>query len=212
MAGGRFARAAAKLLRAIGEEECAVAGGMAVNAHGFIRATRDVDVIVTVSLEEARRRLQEHGIRARLFRGDLLEGDFPCLKGVVGGAGTRGATASDVPFDVIPPLVPLDPERTIELEVRGHKLRVVDLETLVRLKLKAGSVRDLYDVAILILLHAGIRDRATALTAHEPALGRRLADLLGDPRVRDQAREQKRQDAILRRGARRGSRARRRKT
>jgi hypothetical protein len=200
---GKFGRAGAKLLEVLGRERCAIAGGMAVNAHGFVRATRDVDVIAAMPLEEARRLLRESGIAAKLARGDVLEGDFDCLKGVIG----VGASGTDgVPFDVLPPLVPFDPAQAIELVVRGARLRVVDRDTLIRLKLRAGSIKDLYDVAILANLHPSWADRAIALAVENGADdARRIADLIRDPRVRAQARELRRQDAALRAFAKRGA-------
>jgi hypothetical protein len=191
VAAGKFLRASSRLLRFLGEEDAALAGGMAVNAHGFIRATRDVDIIVSIPLEEARKRLEGHGVGARLFRGDPIEGGFSCLKGVIG----RGSAA--VPFDVLPQLVPLDPGRMVELTVAGYALRVVDLETLIRLKLKAGSVKDLHDVAILVLLRRGWRERASALAAHDLDVSTRLAQQMDDPRVQAEAREIRRQDRLL---------------
>jgi len=83
MAAGKFVKAAAQLLRILGEDRCAIVGGMAVNAHGFVRGTRDVDVIVMIPLAEARRLLAENGVTARLSKGDSSEDDFECLKGVI---------------------------------------------------------------------------------------------------------------------------------
>lgn len=207
MAAGKFVRAATELLEAIGEGS-AVAGGIAVNAHGFLRGTRDVDIIVSIPLEEARRRLDRHGIRTQLFRGDPLEGDFPCLKGVIE-VGVGGGRSLGVPFDVLPQLVPLEPERFIELTLRDRRLRVVDMETLIRLKLKAGSVKDLYDVAILVNLQPEWLERAMALAAFRRDLAGRLDKMIGDPRTRAQAREIKRQDRVLRDFAKRKERGRR---
>ena len=197
MAAGRFVRAAAQLLRILGPEQSAVAGGVAVNAHGFLRGTRDVDVIVSIPLQEAQKRLEAHDIRVRLFRGDALEGGFPRLKGVIGvGSGLR---AQGVPFDVLPQLVPLEPERIVELELHNETLRVVDMDTLIRLKLKAGSVGDLQDIAILVNLHPAFGKRARELAASVPRLSAILEDLLTDPRTRSRAREIQRQDRLLRR-------------
>src|SRR5215472_2070823 len=112
MAAGKFTRAAARLLRILGQDRSAIAGGVAVNAHGYVRATRDVDVITALPLGEARRRLREHGIEARLFRGDPLEGGCECLKGILP-VGPRPTDA--VPFDVLPALEPVTPDRTIEV-------------------------------------------------------------------------------------------------
>ncbi len=194
-------KAAAQLLRILGEDRCAIAGGMAVNAHGFVRGTRDVDVIVAMPLAEARRLLSESGVTARLFKGDVVEGDFPCLKGVIP-VGSRPADA--VPFDVLPTLVPLEPERFVDLLVRGQRLRVVDPDTLIRLKLKAGSSHDLYDVAILANLHPDWMEHALALAvSHGTEMGERLATLIREPRVRGQAKEVQRQDRALQAFARR---------
>ena len=203
MAAGKFVKAAAQLLRILGGDRCALAGGMAVNAHGFVRGTRDVDVVVAMPLAEARRLLSKSGVTARLFKGDLVEGDFPCLKGVIP-VGSRPADA--VPFDVLPTLVPLEPERFVDLLVRGQRLRVVDPDTLIRLKLKAGSSHDLYDVAILANLHPDWMEHALALAAsHGTEMGERLATLIREPRVRGQAKEVQRQDRALQAFARRAA-------
>jgi hypothetical protein len=203
MAAGKFVKAAAQLLRILGEERCAIAGGMAVNAHGFVRGTRDVDVIVTMRLAEARKLLSENGVTARLFKGDVAQGDFNCLKGVIA-VGSRPADA--VPFDVLPALIPLAPERFVDVVVRGERLRVVDPDTLIRLKLRAGSSHDLYDVAILVNLHPDWMEHALALAvSHGKEMGERLASLIRDPRVRGQARDVQRQDRALRAFARRSA-------
>jgi len=196
MAVGRLLRAATAIVRILGEGRCALAGGVAVNAHGFIRATRDVDVIITFPLEEARRRLRESGIGVRLFKGDPLEGGFPRLKGVIGVEVGRGRVQG-VPFDVLPQLVPIEPERTIELTLRGRRLRVVDMETLIRLKLKAGTTPDLYDIAILVSMRPEWKQRARDLSAYDTDLADRLGRMIDDARVQAKARDAKRQDTVL---------------
>ena len=174
MAAQRFTRAAARLVRILGED-CAIVGGLAVNAHGYVRATKDVDVIVSIPLDTARRRLAEQGVRTTLFRGgDVLEGDFPCLKGVLGG----------VPFDVLPPLVPLDRDRLVTLKLHRLSLPIIDFETLVRLKLRAGGPKDLLDLAVLVNLRPERRERALQLSAYDPQLRTRLLAWIDDPRVK----------------------------
>ena len=116
MAAGKFTRAAAQILRILGEPRGAIAGGLAVNAHGYMRATRDVDVITALPLGEARRRLREHGIVARLFRADPLEGGVACLKGVLS-VGPRPTDA--VPFDVLPALEPATVRSRLSCGVRS---------------------------------------------------------------------------------------------
>jgi acyl transferase domain-containing protein len=118
--------------------------------------------------------------------------------------GPRPADA--VPFDVLPPLVPLEPERFMDLVVRGQRLRVVDPDTLIRLKLRAGSSHDLHDVAILANLHRDWMEHALALAvSHGKEMGERLATLIRDPRVRGQAKEAQRQDRALQAFARRSA-------
>ena len=141
---------------------------------------------------------------ARLFKGDVVEGDFDCLKGIIA-VGSRPADA--VPFDVLPALVPLAPERFVDVVVRGQRLRIVDPDTLMRLKLRAGSSHDLYDVAILANLHPDWMEHALALAvSHGEEMGERLAALLRDPRVRQQAKDVQRQDRALQAFARRSAR------
>ena len=194
----RYILAAEKLLDALGDA-AAIAGGLAVNAHGFARATRDVDVITSTPLAEARALLKKSGVEATLYKGDPAEGDFPCLRGIIA-VGNRAGRGNAVPFDVLPELVPVV---TAAVSVQGRSLRIVDADTLVRLKLKAGSVKDLYDVAILAHLHPELRERAETLAAADASARRRLGDLLDDPRTRAQAREIQRQDRALDRFAKR---------
>ncbi len=180
-------RVAADLVSALGEEDCLLVGGLAVGIHGYVRATDDVDLIVRMPLAEARRRLADRNIETRLLRGDSFEGDFPCLKGVREG----------IPFDIMPPLVPLVWERSIALGKAGG-LRVVDLDGLIQLKLKASGPEDLLDVARLVLLHPDVRERARELALAYRCLDK-LDTWLADPRIREKAAEQGRRRRTARR-------------
>lgn len=176
----RFVRVARRVAKALGPEDCLLAGGLAVMAHGFVRATRDVDLLTRLSLSDARVRLSKGGLETRLQRGDVLAGGFSCLKGECYG----------LPFDVLPELVPIHWELApaVEDEAAGG-LRAVALEDLLALKLKAQGPKDLMDAAMLVLLHPGTETRAREL-----AMAYRAADRfetwLQDPRVREQAREE----------------------
>jgi hypothetical protein len=196
MAAGRLVRAAARLLRVLGEDDAAIAGGVAVNAHGYVRATRDVDVIVKLPLAEAQRRLEAQGIAATLFRGDVLEGDFHCLKGVL------GSGRSTVRFDVLSPLVPLDPAQFVSLDLRGQRLTVVDLPTLLRLKVRAGGIRDLYDVAMLVSLNPGSRAAFERAAANRPRELERIRSMIDDPRTRAAVAEIRGEERAARKAAR----------
>lgn len=176
----RFDKVALRLAISLGEEDCRLAGGLAVTAHGFVRATKDVDLVTRLPLEEARRRLREHAIPATLFRGDVREGDFPCLRGEL----------ERVPFDILPELVAIDwDEGPVVLESRRARLRVVSLENLLALKMKAQGPKDLADAAMLVLLHPEARPAALAF-AQAYRAGDRFLVWLEDPRLRRDARDQ----------------------
>jgi hypothetical protein len=176
----RFVRVARRVAEALGQQDCLLAGGLAVMAHGFVRATRDVDLLTRLPLSEARARLSKDGLETRLLRGDVLDGGFSCLKGECDG----------LPFDVLPELVPIHWELapTVEDEAAGG-LRAVALEDLLALKLKAQGPKDLMDAAMLVLLHPESEPRARELATAYRALDR-FEIWLKDPRIRAQAREE----------------------
>jgi hypothetical protein len=173
-----LARTAVKLSELIGRDSCLLIGGLAVGAHGYVRATDDLDFITSLRLSEVEERLREAVTDLRYLRGDVLDGGFNCLKGKLDG----------VPFDVMPPLVPLDWSRSTEIVLGAGRLRVVDLEALIALKMRAQGPQDLMDAAMLVLFHPEARDRAREL-----ALAYGVADKfdiwLGDKRLANQARE-----------------------
>jgi hypothetical protein len=149
-------------------------------AHGFVRGTRDVDLLTRLPLSEARARLEKEGLSTRVLRGDPSEGGFSCLKGECEG----------LPFDVLPQIVPIHWEEALALEVRGAPtLRVVSLADLLALKLKAGGAKDLMDAAILVLMHPTTEPKARELATAYRALDR-FETWLHDPRARAQAREE----------------------
>ena len=176
----RFIRVARKIAEALGTEDCLLAGGLAVMAHGFVRGTRDVDLLTRLPLAEARARLEASGLPTRLLKGDPLEGGFSCLKGECEG----------LPFDVLPQLVPVHWEAAPRIEGRGAgSLRVVPLGDLLALKLKAQGPKDLMDAAILVLLHPVTEERALELATAYRVLDR-FEHWLSDPRTQAQAREE----------------------
>ena len=174
-----FRKVALRLVEIIGGDECQLAGGLAVAVHGFVRATKDIDLVARFPLSEVRRRLLGGGVEATLFRGDVLEGDFPCLRGVL----------ERVPFDVLPELVAVDWERgSVVLRGKGADLRVVSLETLLAFKLKAQGPKDLMDAAMLTLLHPEVQAVALDL-ARSYRVADRFSRWLEDPRLARDVRE-----------------------
>jgi hypothetical protein len=171
-------RVALLLAEVLGENGVLV-GGMAVGAHGYVRATDDVDFVARMPLTEVRHRLQARGIKATVHKGNAQDGDFDCLKGTVDG----------VRFDVMPPLVALEWDRAIEVPMTDkRRLRVVDLDGLIRLKLRALGQRDLMDVAALTLGHPDRRAQAREVARSYGVL-ERLDHWLADPRLRAELRE-----------------------
>jgi hypothetical protein len=180
----RFMRVARKVAEAIGIEDCLLAGGLAVMAHGFVRATRDVDLVTRLSLAAARTRLARSGLPTRLLKGDPLEGGFSCLKGECDG----------LPFDVLPQLVPIHWEAAAPVGASdAGSLRVVPLMDLLALKLRAQGAKDLMDAAILVLMHPDTEGQARELAIAYRTLDR-LESWLNDRRARAQAQEELRHE------------------
>ena len=174
-----LASAAVRFARLLGPDQCVLIGGLAVGVHGYVRATDDLDFISRQPLAIARDRLRKAGIETRLLRGDVLDGGFSCLKGEIDG----------IPFDVLPPLVPIAWEGVLALEIAGGTLPVVDLDALLQLKFRAGGPQDLLDAVRLVMLHpeteARARDLATAYRVRDT-----FEASLRDPRTRAQAAEE----------------------
>jgi hypothetical protein len=184
--GSALGRVAIRLAKLLGEDGVLV-GAMAVAAHGYVRATRDVDFAVRIPLAEILDRLRDKGIATTLKRGDVMEGDFPCLTGTISG----------VRFDLIAPPVPLEWNDAIELPVAGASLRVVDLDGLIRLKLRAQGPKDLMDAAALLLRHPEHVESARRAARSEHILDK-LDTWLGDRRLHaevERAAEGERQEA-----------------
>lgn len=173
--------AAVRLARLLGPEQSVLIGGLAVGVHGYVRATDDLDFICREPLDQTHDRLHELGIETRLLRGDVLDGGFSCLKGEIDG----------IPFDILPPLVPIAWDDALRAELRGGLVSVVDLEGLLRLKFRAGGPQDLLDAARLVLLHPDTEARARELATAYRSLDR-FELWLKDPRIRAQAREEAR--------------------
>ncbi len=187
-----------RLAELLGPDECVLVGGLAVGVHGYVRATDDLDFISRRPLAETRDRLRKAGIETRLLRGDVLDGGFSCVKGDIEG----------IPFDVLPPLVPVAWERAVALEMPGGTLNVVDLDGLLQLKFRAGGPQDILDAARLVLRHPDAEFRAVELATAYGARDRFEA-WLRDPRTRAQAREDAELEARRSKKRARGPRPRR---
>jgi hypothetical protein len=142
---------AARIGRVLGDAGIVV-GGLAVSAHGHVRGTDNVDFVTKLDPREVKKRLGRVGIESRLERHDEEMGEPPW---------TLSGTLLGVTFDILPPLVPIYWSRTIAAHLpNGTVVRVVDLEALLRLKIRAGGHKDLWDVAALLRVHPAHMDTA----------------------------------------------------
>jgi hypothetical protein len=172
-------RVAWRVSRILGKQDCVLVGGLAVAAHGYVRATLDVDFVTRLPLAEARDRLRAHEVDAAVARGDRLEGDFSCVK----------CTLEGVRVDVLPQLVPIAWDKAADVPLtRTRSLRIVDLESLLRLKCRASGPRDLMDAAALVLRHPRYRKLVDEL-ARAYGVTDRLSTWLNDPRLRREMAE-----------------------
>jgi hypothetical protein len=168
-------RIAARLAQILGPDRCVLVGALAVAVHGYPRATDDVDLLTRLDLKEAQKLLRAQGVETVMKRGDVLEGDFSCLQGTLDG----------VRFDILPELVALEWDAALSLSLGSTVLRIVDLDGLVRLKLRAGGPQDLMDAAHLLLQHPDHIARAIE-AARVYRLEDKLDIWLNDPRTRSQ--------------------------
>jgi len=124
----------------------AIVGGMAVNAHGHRRTTGDVDFLLTAAGLDAFRKLLAVGGfeqvpgRPRRFLDRAHNVTFDVLvTGLFPGSGQPGPVAYPDPADV-------------STEMDGR--HVVNLATLIQLKLAARRYQDFADVVNLIGVHS----------------------------------------------------------
>ncbi len=166
--------AATRIAAVLGDDGMLV-GGMAVAAWGYVRATDDVDFVANLAAATVLERLKAAGISARIDKGSVLDGNIEwCIKGRLG----------EVVFDILPPLVPLDFERAITVPLGQTKaVRVVDLDGLLRLKLRAGGPQDLLDAAQLLRRHPELLDDVRPV-AEAYSQWEQLESWLNDPRLR----------------------------
>lgn len=167
-------QAAIRLAEALGDAALLI-GGLAVSAWGYVRATDDIDFVANVTVSEVQKRLAAAGLASHVLRGNVLDGEIPwCVKGRIAGFA----------FDVLPPLVPIDFEQAVTVRLAGRKpVRVVDLESLLRLKLRAGGPQDLLDVAKLLRAHPELVGRVRTV-AEKYGLWEQVDRWMNDPRVR----------------------------
>ena len=122
-----------------------IVGGMAVNAHGHERMTKDVDVLLTREGFQQFQRLlvpkfYEHrgGLPRRFIEKKSRRGVDVLVTGLFPGSGRPGPIAYPDPAKVRQPI---------------KRINYLDLQTLIQLKLAARRHQDFADVVNLISVH-----------------------------------------------------------
>lgn len=126
----------------------AVIGGMALTIHGYVRATQDVNLLMTAEgLEEFRSSLVGRGFVL------AFAGATKMFKDAATGVSVEIITAGEFPGDGKPKSVSFPDPAIVSVELDG--IKVVRLTTLIELKLASGltapdRLKDLADVQELI--------------------------------------------------------------
>jgi acylphosphatase len=141
------------------EVEYLTIGGVAVNVHGHVRNTRDVDILIEWTAENMERLAAAlTDLDAKLFGvdadlldvdprdpEDLLNGGNFTLRTAAGGLDLfdPGEIPGGRPYEEMRP-------RAVEAVVQGVHIRAIGFDDLIRLKRESGRDRDLEDVATLL--------------------------------------------------------------
>jgi hypothetical protein len=124
----------------------AISGALAMASHGFVRATRDIDIlIVTTSLELPR---VFEIVRSFGFRGDDRELIESFRKNAV-----AELTSGPASVEILAPVLPWHREvldRAVRLKIAGEEVPFVAVEDLVVLKLLWLRDKDRADIRALL--------------------------------------------------------------
>lgn len=143
-----------ELLRRLGEAnvEFVVVGGLAVNAWGVVRGTKDVDVVVAPEIENLRR-VAEVAVEAggHVQEGEALLGSAISIASALA-SGDQVAIETDLGrldvvqgLDGVPSYADLR-SRASEAEILGVQVAVCSIDDLKDMKRAAGRTRDLADL------------------------------------------------------------------
>lgn len=146
------------------EVEYLTIGGVAVNVHGHVRNTRDVDILIEWNAENMKRLAAAlTDLDAKLFGvdADLIDVDPRDPEDLLNGGNFTLRTAaggldlfdpSEIPGGR--PYEEMRP-RAVEAVVGGVRVRAIGFDDLIRLKRESGRDRDLEDVATLLAARQG---------------------------------------------------------
>jgi hypothetical protein len=143
--------------------EFVVVGGFAVIAHGYVRATKDLDIVPAPSIENYRRLaalLRELDAEQIGVDANLLPNQPTDPAGLAEGGSFQLTTALgrlDIlqESDAIPPYERLATSCD-RAQFRGHEVLVCSLPELMRMKRHAGRPQDIADIAALESAHGAL--------------------------------------------------------
>ncbi len=171
---GEFAKLLGRL--AEGDVRHVVVGGVAVNLHGFIRVTRDLDIIVEATPENARRLLDVLGKWGEGHARELSVGDFvPAALGcirigeecVLDVFTLMRARGRQEPLDY----AALRADAAEYVTDGGLRVTFLSAERLIELKTGTGHPKDQNDVDVLREILVGTRrTKPVQLEEIEPVL------------------------------------------
>jgi predicted nucleotidyltransferase len=143
-----------ELLRRLAEAEAefVVVGGLAVNAWGVVRGTKDVDVVIAPEIENLKR-VAEVAVKAggHVQKGEALLGSAISIASALA-SGEQVAIETDLGrLDVVQGLDGLPSyadlrSRASEAEILGVAVAVCSIDDLKVMKRAAGRTRDLADL------------------------------------------------------------------
>jgi predicted nucleotidyltransferase len=132
--------------------EFVVVGGLAVNAWGVVRGTKDVDIVVAPEIENLKR-VAEIAVTAggHVQLGDAVLGSPPLIASALASGGQVAIETDLGRLDVVQGLdgVPTYEElssRATEAQILGVSVAVCSIEDLKAMKRAAGRTRDLADL------------------------------------------------------------------
>lgn len=128
--------------------EFVVVGGYAVAFHGHVRATKDIDLLIRPSPDNAERVYAALAVfGAPLAAFEVSAADFATYDGVL------RFGAPPYAFDVLNRIAGVSFDEAFEtssvIEVEGVRVRVLGLDALLRAKRAAGRTQDLADAEAL---------------------------------------------------------------
>ena len=134
----------------------AIVGGVAVNAHGYVRATNDLDIFIRPTEENARAAFDALVLLGVPLEGvapnDLLDEEENLRFGPEEDHVDILASIGEMPFEQVW-------RNRIETEVEGVPVPFISKADLIQNKLQVGRLRDLDDAEELALIPSEV-DRA----------------------------------------------------